>query len=1539
MEVTMDYCVELVLQKDLGKRLQTGPELTELLLDPERLPTLEQDPALLDRMVDGVASSWVNNSHFKVVLFGMDILSALVTRLQERFRNQVGTVLPSLMDRLGDAKDAVRDQDQALLLKIMDQAANPQYVWERMLGGFKHKNTRSREGLCQCLIATLNAFGSQSLTLSKIVPHICNLLGDPTSQVRDGAMNCLVEIYRHVGERVRMDLGKKGLPQSRLNVIFSKFDEVQRSGSMVLSPLSDKNFDEDDSVDGGRSTSSSKPVSASGRKAVSMGSFRKPSSGSSAKSAGKDAASAGAVDEEDFLRAFEDVPTVQLHSNREMEEAMTKIRDVLSDDKRDWELRVAALRKVRSLLLAGAVDYDGFPQQLRLMEAAFKLSAKDLRSQVVREACITLGHLSLLLGSGFDHAAEATIPVLLNLLPNSAKIMATSGVAAVRIILKHTHFPRLIPVICTHCVCKTVAIRRKCFEFLDIMLQDWQSSSLERHAAVVMDTIKKGVHDADSEARSVARKCYWSYHGHFSQEAELLFQGLESSYQKALQAHLKSGDSQASLPASDRSSSSSQESLNRPLTVKSSVGSSGTRAKPGQASRPPHAAAPASLQRSRSDVDVNATATATARTRLAAAPSAAPFSSASALPPGSYASLGRVRTRKQSAGTGPLVTDTRGRSRGKVVSQSQPGSRSGSPGRLLGSSYGRGPRPTMGISTATPTSSGGPVEKARPRGPRSHGCSRETSPSRTTTARSRIPRPSMSQGCSRDTSRESSRDASPTRGFSPLVTRRHSRSTSALSSSATDCYSDRLSHQARISASVQAMKILDTGTEVEAAVADALLLGDSRNKRRPVRRRFESPGVYSDDDANSDASSACSERSYGSRNGTSGGGGGGGHFLRQTEDVAEVLNHCASANWSERKEGLLGLQSLLRSQRVLSRVELKRLCEIFTRMFADPHSKVFSMFLETLVDFLSLHHEDLQDWLFVLLTQLLKKMGADLLGSVQAKVQKALDVTRESFPCEQQFNILMRFIVDQTQTPNLKVKVALLRYVEALARHMDPADFVNSSETRLAVSRVITWTTEPKSSEVRKAAQVVLISLFELNTPEFSMLLGALPKTFQDGTTRLLHNHLRTNSVMASPSPQHAAPTPPRQPGSRGSPLTSPTNCSHGGLSPSLLEFDSENLNSEEIYSSLRGVTEAIQNFRFRSQEDLMEPQRRDGKKDSLSGLGASLDSDPRFGNGVGEGGRMALDNKTSLLNTPSPRSFSSPRFRDYNPYNYTDTIGTLDKTPLKGVLFDDAPDGRRQESVENKVAPPKSFPAGPAEQLELVGELLKELSQGQAVERGPEQRRAALLELLKVAREDSQVVWEEHFKTTLLLLLETLGDKDHTIRALALRVLREILKNQPVRFKNYAELTIMKTLEAHKDVHKEVVRAAEEAASTLASSTHPEQCIKVLCPIVQTADYPINLAAIKMQTRAIERIAKDSLASLLPDVIPGLLQGYDNTESSVRKASVFCLVAIYSVIGEELKPHLAQLTGSKMKLLNLYIKRAQTSTSNSSSSSDISSY
>lgn len=54
---------------------------------------------------------------------------------------------------------------------------------------------------------------------------------------------------------------------------------------------------------------------------------------------------AGAVDEDTFKEAMEKgLPKVHLYSQRDFDDTMTKIHNVISDEKKDWEERAKAVR-------------------------------------------------------------------------------------------------------------------------------------------------------------------------------------------------------------------------------------------------------------------------------------------------------------------------------------------------------------------------------------------------------------------------------------------------------------------------------------------------------------------------------------------------------------------------------------------------------------------------------------------------------------------------------------------------------------------------------------------------------------------------------------------------------------------------------------------------------------------------------------------------------------------------------------------------------------------------------------------------------------------------------------------------------------------------------------------------------------------------------------------------------------------------------------------------------------------------------------------
>ena len=86
------------------------------------------------------------------------------------------------------------------------------------------------------------------------------------------------------------------------------------------------------------------------------------------------------------------------------------------------------------------------------------------------------------------------------------------------------------------------------------------------------------------------------------------------------------------------------------------------------------------------------------------------------------------------------------------------------------------------------------------------------------------------------------------------------------------------------------------------------------------------------------------------------------------------------------------------------------------------------------------------------------------------------------------------------------------------------------------------------------------------------------------------------------------------------------------------------------------------------------------------------------------------------------------------------------------------------------------------------------------------------------------------------------------------------------------------------------MTRAAEECAVTLARAIPAQQCVNILNPFIEAHEFPLNLAAIKMQIKVIEAAEdKDIVRSLLPTLIPRLLK-----VSLLAHLVIFSLIYIY---------------------------------------------
>ncbi|XP_075988016.1 CLIP-associating protein isoform X2 [Anticarsia gemmatalis] len=1485
---SLEAALPLLTRPDLRLRQQLGDQLVALV---RREPELTHDKAaqLLDSLV-----GWLNGGNFKVAQNALEVLTAVAERMGSEFSPYVPTVLPHIIDRLADTKEAVRHTARTCVVSLASsRAAGARALLARLTPALNHKAPHAREETLRCIQALLDNHGATELQLRAAVPNLAALVGDPSSAVRDAAMQLLVDVYRHVGERFRQDLKKKELlPAQKLALLEQKFDEARDSG--LLLPTATQPTDEPDFVSRTVKRTMTIPTSARTRDGDSSGAStpacdppkrtvaglyslpsasRKPpppakltsagsvSSGMASSATGE----AGAVSSEAFEAAFLSTAPAAVYGARGLDDLCRHAAALLGDRTQDWEKRVDALKKIRSLLTANA--HQQYPTEfyahLKDLSVPFLVVIKDLRSQVVREACITIAHMAKVLKTKLEQFSLYILQELINLIQNAAKVVSSAGTVCVRYIVLYVHSPRLVPVVVTNLTSnKSKEIRSTLSEVLVLMLDKWAAPTIEKQQQAVRDAIRRACVDADSTARNYGRRAYWAYKRQFPADAEQLFARLDAAAQKQIERERNIGSvdslhhvgTERRAITSPRSPSASVSASTENLVSGVSRTSSLRRRRASQ-ERPPISHIPVAMRerspsnvtaRSVSALDANAAQRARARALYS-------HMSRAKIPP--TASLPRAKRSPSSAGSGVPPSPERavGRSRSRPgVSQSQPTSRSSSP-----SSRSSGP---MSLASA----------RRRPSGiPRSLAGSRETSPTRSGRSSSVVG--------SAIRRRESVERTAPSRTPSATL---------------------RLLQQTRD--------------------AEGVLRSPEDSSTCEDRRR--------DDD--SEASSVCSERSLDS--------------YRRHDSVSwsgsasrlgwecgspppppppdDIIALCACTHWTERKDGLTHLANYLNSGRLLTDEQLRRLTELLNKMFVDAHTKVFSLLLDAVCELLLVHWQQLKDWLYQLMFRLLMKLGTDILGSVQSKIMKTLDVIHECFPAELQLHNIFRFLADGATAPTPKTKAAALRFLADLAHdYCTPnslAVALHGGATGVAgraLVKVSAQAGDPRAHDVRLAARRALAALYDCNPVPFTALMSELPAETQALVNGVVQQHVRRTSSTGSDSP-----------------LRTVSGASNSG--------------ADDVYSRIRKTTSEIHTYT--AQHSNADCGNHMSSKDSGISQMSDVTLSNKGHNGVPNGhynaevlGRAASADSSEEANStkessPVPahhRLDFSQQHGDYNSSN----MGR-DKI-------------RPYETDENGYIITKSGLREP--------EVLEALCKLDVSQAPPEQWERLLLATHEILKYGDCRKPVEYFKNIVRVALaalsieENTGDKENTENATnaqqtsgwgtaheraaaeAVKVLIWLCRRPETRpqWHDYFDLILLKLIHAYESLNKELIRAVEAGMPHIAHALPAHQVLALLKPVIRTRGYPTSLCALKLAAE----VAKARPHELSDDLVAHLMEGVgqlaDHQNSAVRKAAVFCMVAFTFALGDErMQPHLKHLSVSKYRLLQVYISKQRSEGSRS---------
>ncbi|KAK8997579.1 hypothetical protein V6N11_012131 [Hibiscus sabdariffa] len=474
----MEEALELARAKDTKERMAAVERLYQLLEGSRKNLSSSEVTSLVDCCMD-----LLKDNNFRVSQGALQALASAAVLAGDHLKLHFNALVPAVVERLGDAKQPVRDAARRLLLTLME-VSSPTIIVERAGSyAWRHKSWRVREEFARTVTSAISLFASTELPLQRaILPPILQMLSDSNLGVREAAILCVEEMYRQAGTQFRDELHRHQLPASMVRDINARLEKIEprvRSSDGIL---------------GGFSSGEIKPAILNPKK-----------SSPRAKSSSRETSLFGG--ENDITE--KPIDPIKVYSDKELIREFEKISSTLVPEK-DWSVRIAAMQRVEGLVLGGAADYSCFRGLLKQLVSPLSAQLSDRRSSIVKQACHLLSFLSKELLGDFEACAEIFIPVLFKLVVITVLVIAESADNCIKTMLRNCKVARVLPRI-ADCAKndRSAVLRARCCEYALLILEHWPDApEIQRSADLYEELIRCCVADAMSEVRSTARMCY-----------------------------------------------------------------------------------------------------------------------------------------------------------------------------------------------------------------------------------------------------------------------------------------------------------------------------------------------------------------------------------------------------------------------------------------------------------------------------------------------------------------------------------------------------------------------------------------------------------------------------------------------------------------------------------------------------------------------------------------------------------------------------------------------------------------------------------------------------------------------------------------------------------------------------------------------------------------------------------------------------------------------------------------------------------------------